>query len=300
VASVPTRTVRLHGHDVCFQDTGGDGPVVVLLHGIACSSTTWAPVLPMLAGRVRAIVPDLLGHGQSAKPRGDYSLGSHASGLRDLLSLLGHDRVTVVGHSLGGGIAMQFAYQFPERCERLVLVSSGGLGREVSPWLRAATLPGSELVLPVIAHQRVQRAAASVARLLERIRLRPSESAQQIALSYASLADAETRAAFIATARTVIDPRGQRVSAMDRLYLSAAMPTMLVWGGRDRIIPVAHAAAAHTEMPGSRLEIFENARHFPHADEPARFARVLLEFVESTTPAVVDVRTLRDELLARS
>ena len=293
------RHASLHGHDVCWREAGNDGPVVVLVHGIAGSSATWAPLVDRLAEHYRVVIPDLLGHGASAKPRGDYSLGAHASGLRDLLTLLGHDRVTVVGHSLGGGVAMQFAYQHPERCARLVLVSSGGLGPDVSPVLRAAALPGADLVLRLAAHPRVAVAGAGVGRWLDKARLGPSQSVRQFAEGFASLADRETRRSFLATVRTVIDSRGQLVSATDRLYLAASMPTLIVWGGRDRIIPVAHARQAHAAMPGSRLEVLERAGHFPHVDEPERFAAVLLDFLATTEPAEVTVEALRDQLLAR-
>src|SRR3954469_1177065 len=149
--------LTLHGHRVTYR-TAGRGPALLLLHGIANSSQTWERVAPLLTERFTLIAPDLLGHGESATPRGDYSLGAHATGVRDLLTALRHERVTVIGHSLGGGIAMQFAYQFPERCERLVLVSSGGLGREVHALLRAAALPGGDLVLPLLTSQPLQRA----------------------------------------------------------------------------------------------------------------------------------------------
>ena len=153
--------IVLHGHRVFFR-SAGSGPAVVLVHGITSTSATWANVLPYLAERFTVIAPDLLGHGESAKPRGDYSLGAYASGIRDLLIALGHDRATFVGHSLGGGVAMQLAYQFPEHCERLVLVSSGGLGRDISALLRAASLPGSELVLPLLVDARLLGAGRTV------------------------------------------------------------------------------------------------------------------------------------------
>ncbi len=153
--------LSLHGHRVFFR-SAGSGPVVVLVHGITSTSATWANVLPYLAERFTVIAPDLMGHGDSAKPRGDYSLGAHASGIRDLLMALGHERATFVGHSLGGGVAMQLAYQFPEHCERLVLVSSGGLGRDITALLRAASLPGAELVLPLLVHGRVLAAGRAV------------------------------------------------------------------------------------------------------------------------------------------
>ena len=281
------KELNLHGHRITFQAAGG-GPVVLLIHGIAGSSATWGEVLPWLAERYSVVAPDLLGHGMSAKPRGDYSLGAYASGIRDLLGVLGHERVTVVGHSLGGGVAMQFAYQFPERCERLVLVSSGGLGREVHAMLRAAALPGAEWVLPLLCAAGVRDAVDGVASFLGRLGLRAAPDLEEMWRAFSSLADADGRQAFIHTLRTIIDPGGQRVSAADRLYLAAEVPTMIVWGERDRMIPVAHARAAQAAIPGSRLEIFPEAGHFPHRDAPRRFVEVLLEFMDSTRPAQVD------------
>ena len=279
--------ILLHGHRV-FYRSAGDGPVVVLVHGITSTSATWANVLPYLAERFTVIAPDLLGHGESAKPRGDYSLGAYASGIRDLLIALGHERATFVGHSLGGGVAMQLAYQFPEHCERLVLVSSGGLGREITPLLRAASLPGSELVLPFLADDRLLGIGRAVGRALGRIGLRVHTDLGEVLRGHASLSDGDTRAAFLHTLRTIVDPMGQRVSAGDRLYLAQAIPFLLVWGERDAIIPVAHARAAHDLVPGSRLEVFPQAGHFPHLDDPLRFVRVLIDFIESTEPALVD------------
>jgi pimeloyl-ACP methyl ester carboxylesterase len=281
------REIVLHGHRV-FYRSAGSGPVVVLVHGITSTSATWANVLPYLAERFTIIAPDLLGHGESAKPRGDYSLGAYASGIRDLLSALGHERATFVGHSLGGGVAMQLAYQFPEHCERLVLVSSGGLGREITALLRAASLPGSELVLPLLVNERVLGTGRTVGRLLGRIGLRVHTDVGEVLRGHASLSDGDARAAFIHTLRTIVDPRGQRVDASDRLYLAQAIPFLIVWGERDPIIPVAHAQAAHRLVPSSRLELFPNAGHFPHLDDPLRFVRLLIDFIETTEPPQVD------------
>lgn len=291
------RTARLHGDDLTYRVAGATGPVIVLLHGVAGSSSSWEPVMERLAGSARVVAPDLLGHGESAKPRGDYSLGAYASGLRDLVTLLGHDRVTLVGHSLGGGVAMQFAYQYPERLERLALVASGGLGPDVSRWLRAASLPGAELVLPVIAHRRLRDAGSTVSRFLGRFGLQPSPAVEEIARSYATLADRQSRAVFLATLRSVVDPAGQRVSAVEKLYLAADVPTLLVWGSRDPIIPLAHGQAAHARMPGSRLEVLAGAGHYPHRHDPAWFARVLLDFVASTKPAKLRPADLARRLL---
>jgi pimeloyl-ACP methyl ester carboxylesterase len=298
VATVERVEVLLHGHRVNFT-IAGQGPPVVLIHGVAGRAAQWDQVVQLLAAKHTVVAPDLLGHGESAKPRGDYSLGSHASGIRDLLVGLNIARASVVGHSLGGGIAMQFAYQFPERCERLVLVSSGGLGGEVHPLLRAATLPGSELVLPVLAHPRVLDVASVIPRALGRMGLRTRPDLTEMARGYQSLSNAEARSAFIHTLRSVIDPTGQRINASDRLYLASKMPSLIVWGQRDRIIPVAHAQPAHQGMPGSRLELFEGAGHFPQLDDPLRFARTLEAFFAETEPARLDTGMMRELVLAR-
>ncbi|HYP47285.1 MAG TPA: alpha/beta hydrolase, partial [Thermoleophilaceae bacterium] len=280
------KEIELHGHRVAYR-CAGSGPVIVLVHGITSTSATWQRVLPYLARRFTVIAPDLLGHGQSAKPRGDYSLGAYASGVRDLLVALGHERATFVGHSLGGGVAMQLAYQFPERCERLALVDSGGLGHEVSLLLRSATLPGSELVLPLLAHTRVLDIGRGVGQLLGRFGLRAGTDFSEMARGHASLADGDARMAFIHTLRTIVDPTGQRVNANDRLYLAEKVPFLIVWGERDGIIPAAHGIAAHEQVASSRLEIFEESGHFPHLDEPQRFVDVVTDFMDSTEPARV-------------
>jgi len=285
-SSMKLQHVRIHGHDVGFR-SAGSGPVIVLIHGMAGSSRTWRFVAPGLADNHTVVVPDLLGHGDSAKPRGDYSLGAYACGVRDLLVALGHERATIVGQSLGGGIAMQFAYMFPNRVERLVLVSSGGLGREVSLLLRILSAPGSELVLPLVTAPLVRDLVPKVAGLFGRVGMRPAPETEEMWRAYASLCEPRTRTAFLHTLRSVVDLAGQRVNANDRLYLAAAVPTLIVWGDQDPIIPVEHAFATHLAIPNSRLEIFEGAGHFPHCDQPERFLRVALEFMETTQPVSV-------------
>jgi pimeloyl-ACP methyl ester carboxylesterase len=289
---ISEHAIRLHGHTVGYRTAGSSGPLVLLIHGITGRGAAWDPVTERLARSHRVLVPDLLGHGTSAKPRGDYSLGAYAAGLRDLMVALGEERATVVGHSLGGGVAMQFAYQFPQRVERLALVSSGGLGREVNLMLRAAALPGAEQVLPLLTAPWLVGAATSVARALDRVGLRVGNDLAGMGEGLASLHDRQAREAFVATVRAVIDTRGQRVNAADRLYLAAEVPTLLVWGARDPMIPAAHGEAAHAAMPGSRLEIFPNAGHFPFQDDPERFAAVLTDFIAGTEPAqLTDERT---------
>jgi pimeloyl-ACP methyl ester carboxylesterase len=279
--------VQLHGQPVTYHRKG-EGPVIVLVHGITSSSRTWRSVMSELAEDHTVIAPDLLGHGRSAKPRGDYSLGAYASGIRDLLAVLGIPRATVVGHSLGGGVAMQFAYQFPERLERLVLVDSGGLGSDVSLFLRAATLPGANIVMPVLFGSVSRLAGRTVGSVLSKVGVKASANTRGMVEGLESLGDADARRAFIQTARSVIDPAGQRVDARDRLYLSEDVPTLIVWGECDPIIPLAHGREAHELMPHSRLEVFPGAGHFPFNDDPERFVGVLREFMGSTAPADLD------------
>ena len=278
----------INGHDLAYR-LEGQGPTILLIHGIAGSSRTWADPMKRLAARHRVLAPDLLGHGDSEKPTGDYSLGAHAAFLRDLLGSLDIGRTTVIGHSLGGGVAMQLSYQHPELCERMVLVSSGGLGREINAALRLLALPGAELVLPFIAPSFVrERGDALFAWMREKgIRSPRMDEGWQ---AYSSLADPASRRAFVRELRSVVDHRGQVVSATDRLHLAAAYPTLIVWGDRDPMIPVAHAEAAHAAIPGSRLEIFEGAGHFPHAEYPELFAEVVTEFIDSTKAANAKAR----------
>jgi len=293
--SIPLQEATLHGHRVGFR-IAGEGPLIVLLHGITSTSDVWLETMARLAERYTVVAPDLLGHGRSAKPRGDYSLGAYASGGRDLLGVLGFERGTVVGHSLGGGIALQFAYQFPEYCERLVLVSSGGLGKEVHPLLRAAALPGAELVLPLIVRDWTIGAGSAVAGFLDRFGLTAGPDLAEAARGYASLADRGAREAFLHTLRAVIDLDGQRVSATDRLYLAQGVPTLLVWGTEDPIIPIEHGRAARERIPESRLVEIPGAGHWPQLDDPDRFVAELTEFVETTEPYAFDLDRMREML----
>jgi pimeloyl-ACP methyl ester carboxylesterase len=288
------RYISLHGNEIGYR-LAGEGPALLLIHGMAGSSWTWRKVMPQLARRYTVLAPDLLGHGQSAKPPGDYSLGAHASGLRDLLLALDLPSVTVVGQSLGGGVAMQLAYQHPEFCERLVLVGSGGLGRDVNWILRALALPGAEYVIPVAFAELISVAGRRMLSWFDRQGF-PTPHLEEMWHAYSSLVDVETRQAFIRTLRAVVDPGGQAISGRNRFYLTAGMPTLLMWGDRDPIIPVQHAYDAHNEMPGSRLEIFPGVGHFPHVEDPQRFAEVLTDFIDSTEPARIDEATRRERL----
>jgi pimeloyl-ACP methyl ester carboxylesterase len=289
---------ELHGHRVIYRMVGS-GPPVVLIHGMVNSSRHWETVALGLADRHTVIAPDLIGHGDSAAVRGDYSLGAHASSIRDLLAALGVERATIVGHSLGGGIAMQFFYQFPQRTERLVLISSGGLGHDVSPLFRGAAMPGAAALLWAAAHPRV---LDSISQAGERMRRRGQGKGvylQAFARALRPLEQPGARRAFLQTLRSVIDARGQRVSARDRLYLLTGFPTLIVWGERDNTIPLAHGRAAHEAIPGSSFVTLPRAAHFPNIEDPEGLAGALGDFLESTEPGHIDDADWGDVIAAR-
>jgi pimeloyl-ACP methyl ester carboxylesterase len=280
------QTVSVHGRRVSFLKAG-EGPLLLLVHGMAGTARNWDPVIEPLALHNTVVAPDFPGHGESEPGGGDYSLGSLASGLRDLMISLGHERATLVGHSLGGGVALQFTYQFPEMVERLVLVSSGGLGPEVGAILRAAALPGADLFIRATSRPGAI-AGSFLAGAAGKIGLRPNADLAEVGRAYASLADIDRRKAFLSTLHAVVDTDGQRVAALDRLYLAEDLPVLIVWGERDPIIPVGHGRAAHAQLPGSHLEVFPGVGHVPMMESPGRFAAVLQRFLDDTEPAEFD------------
>ena len=229
------------------------------------------------------IAPDLIGHGDSATPRGDYSLGAHAAGIRDLLAAIGVDSATIVGHSLGGGVAMQFFYQFPQRTERLVLVSSGGLGHEVSPLLRGAALPGASALLALAAHRSVSARswppASGCARGLEQGGVPPGDRA-----CAAAARKPGAREAFLQTLRSVIDVRGQRVSALDRLYLLETRCPPWSSGASATTRSRSRTGADARGGPGQPLRDPPARRALPHLEDPEGLAAVLRDFLETTSP----------------
>ncbi len=273
--------LELHGDQVAYQDAGSGDEALLLIHGMAGSSETWRAVIPQLSKKYRVVAPDLLGHGLSAKPRSDYSLGAFAVLLRDLLDELGVSSATVIGQSLGGGVAMQFAYQHPDYCQRLVLISSGGLGQDVGWTLRLLSAPGAELILPVIAPPPVVNAGNKLRSWFSSSGIQSPRGAEMWS-AYSSLADSKTRQAFLKTLRSVVDSRGQSVSALNRLHLTSDLPTMVIWGDQDRIIPIEHGYAVRDARPGCRLEVLADVGHFPHVERPSEVVELIDDFIHTT------------------
>ena len=285
----------IHGYRRAFL-SAGKGPPLLLIHGIGDSSSTWLPVMESFARDHRVIAPDLLGHGLSDKPRADYSIAAYANGMRDLLSVLDIDRVTVVGHSLGGGVAAQFAYTFPERCERLVLVGTGGIARSVSLLLRLAAAPNADLFMPTFGSPVFKTGARFAAAALRLLGTDLGRDTEEILKVFDALPDAASRRAILRTLRSGVDWRGQVITMLDRAYLAEGMPTLLLWGAHDAIIPVEHAFLAAEALPGSKLEIFEDAGHFPHRSDPERFVEVVRAFLKDSAPSQFESDVWRDRL----
>lgn len=276
---VVRRFVTVGAHRLSYQEAGPAGaPVVLLVHGLASDSDTWELAIPLLAAHgLRVIALDLLGHGDSDKPAGTYLLDDFADSLHGFLAALGIEKATICGHSLGGAIAVHFGYHYPDAVERLVLVSAGGLGREVHFALRAAALPGARAALALAMHPALQAVYRRPA-LRRALRLTP-ENLRNLRRTGRALGDPAGRGAFVAAVRGVIEPGGQRGSFIEMRYLAEHVPTLLVWAERDSVIPVAHAHATREHLPGSQLVVFPGGGHEPHRRHAQKFADAVAGFV---------------------
>jgi pimeloyl-ACP methyl ester carboxylesterase len=274
------QSVLLHGHEVAFDERAGTGIPLLLVHGVGSSLETWGDVPDRLAASgFHVVAVDLIGHGASGLGNGDFSLGANASMMRDLLDHLGIDRVHLVGHSLGGGVSMQFLYQFPDRVETLTLVSSGGLGPDVAATLRAATLPGSHMVIRMASRQGFVNTASWLGRALGTFGKEVDALSPRAMGRLRALNDQARSAAFLATLRSVVGPSGQTVYAIDKLQTFDPERVLVIWGAEDPTLPVKHAWDTHEQLPGSRVVIVPGAHHHPHTDDPDTFVRALVAHV---------------------
>jgi pimeloyl-ACP methyl ester carboxylesterase len=267
---------------------------VLLVHGIGHSCRAWDRVIPALAQEYDVVALDLPGGGKSDKPPTDYSLGNQAGAIRHFLDELGLDRVTIVGHSLGGGVAMTFSYLYPERINRMALVSSAGLGRELGGIFRAANLPvAPRYVMRALFHPRARLARNVVSELAFRagadpLFARQGEFAEETADWLLDMEDPATQAAFLNMLRASSNVRGQAISALDRLHLAERYPVLIVWGAQDRVFPVSHARRAARVLPSARVEVFQGCGHVPQVEMPDEFAAVVLDWLRTTRAARLD------------
>lgn len=271
--------VRMLGGTLAYT-IAGSGPALLLVHGLGGNRGTWRHLIGPLSKTHTVIAVDLPGHGESDAPAGDYSLGAHATALRNLLVALGHERASITGHSLGGGVSLQFAYQFPERTERLLLISSGGLGPEVTALLRGATLPGAETV---IAGLSLLPPALTRSALHLLPGLISPRDAQPLAEGLRALRGGGQRRAFVRTARSVIDWRGQTVSATRELGLLTDLPTLIAWGGADKTIPPAHHRDIAAQLGHAHAVEITSAGHYPQETDPGQLLVAMDTFLATTT-----------------
>ncbi|MBJ8345042.1 alpha/beta fold hydrolase [Antrihabitans sp. YC2-6] len=279
----------IHGYRRAYR-IAGSGPAVLLIHGIGDSSAAWIDLIPHLAEKYTVIAPDLLGHGRSDKPRADYSVAAYANGMHDLLAVLGIDTATIVGHSLGGAVAMQFAYQYPQKVDRLVLVSTSGVTKDIHALLRVTSVPLVSQSLRLLGLPGAKLATGMVGSALARLRrtaLLPDAlgDTSDLLRMLGGTTDPTAFLAFLKTLRAVVDWRGQAITLLDRCYLNEHIPVQIIWGAKDSVFPVSHAYLAHTAMPGSRVEIFNRTGHYPFLDDPVKFLGVVEEFLAATEPA---------------
>ena len=288
-----TREVLVHGHRMRYFIAGSGAPVL-LLHGLADSKEAWLRVAPELARRYQVVAPDLLGCGDSDKPDVSYHPVALATYLRHFLDALHIPSAHVVGHSLGGGLALHLYMRYPERVESLALVASGGFGRQLPLSMRLCTLAGSSGIIGALLASRHSRhpaarighallsrlwPATSVADLAGRTGADTTRQAQAVeeADILDRLRDRGARSAFLAMLRSVGDIRGQRTSALGALRL-VQVPVLLINGRDDTVIPVAHGVAALRHLTDGRLEVLDNCGHCPHREAPSRVAALLRGF----------------------
>ncbi len=311
-ADWPAPSLELTRHFVMLGDTrisyvrGGSGPIVVLLHGLGACSYAWRYTLPVLTQHYTVYAFDLLGCGESDKPHVEYTVERLAATVTEGMETLDLRDVALIGHSLGGGVALQVYTNIPERITRVVLVDSGGMGRQVHWLLRMSTLPGAQGVLGALSHPRFRVAAASRAMEQRRLRrLQVSTEEQQILTVLDRLRDPGARYAFLSILRNVADLGGQRQSALDHLG-DIHVPVLLIWGARDRTIPIEHGLHAASIIPSAHLEVLDRCFHRPQIEAPAEFNDLVLRFLhaEEWPPVTASLpqrirRVMRQERIRR-
>lgn len=271
------RHVDVNGLRVRCLFAGSGGPPVVLIHGLGASAEIWSFNIGPLASRNRVFVPDLPGFGRTAMPPWmDFSPAAYSRFVAEFMTALGIGRAALVGHSLGGGIALRVILDDPGRVERIVLASSAGLGRDVSLPLRIASLPFFDRFffkppLPVFT------------RFLHRLVYDPAAISPAFArMYYEMFFQPGSMRAFTGILRAIATLRGARPGILEPIREglgSVAAPALIIWGRQDRILPVSQGIDAAGRIPGARLCIFDRCGHMPNIEYPEKFNRILLGFL---------------------
>ena len=253
-------------------------PPLVLLHGIGRSLEDWSASAP-LAERYRLYAPDLIGFGYTDKPDISYTLAQLATFVKDFLDAVGETRpVALLGNSLGGAVAQTFAAQYPERLTALVLVASAGFGKEVILALRLITVPGlGELLM-----KPSRRSAENTVRSLVHGPSLATEERITHTLNVARQPGAAR--AFLAAARNLGTWRGVRAAWREELSRRLAeleLPTLIIWGEYDEVLPAAHLESAAQRYPHAQTHLFRDAGHAPQLERADDFNALVLNFLDN-------------------
>lgn len=255
---------------------GDKGTVVVLIHGLGVSADIWIHNVEPLAKRHRVYVPDLIGFGRSDKPGPSFSPLDYSRFLDDFMNTLNIDRASLVGQSLGGGIALQYTLQFPQKVSKLVLVGSAGLGKEVIWTLRVMSLPLVGELFSYPSRKGVELAFKWA------VRNRALITKDFVELYYNLFSQPGFRKFFLRILRLIVNIRGAReetlVPIMNNLH-KITQPVLIIWGEKDRVLPLKHGYLAKEKLPNARLKIMEGCGHIPFFERSDEFNRHVLEFL---------------------
>lgn len=259
-----------------FWAIGDKGSYVLLLHGIAASIEFWNLNIQALAKAHRVVALDMVGFGHTDKPSAPYSLSYFARFVKDFMDIRGIGRAHVVGFSLGGGVALRLAIDYPEVVEKLVLVDSVGLGKEAALLLRSMAIPGIGSLLS----RPNKMGSAMLYRTCFQNKKFPLDPLIDLGYRLSALPGAQQ--AFLSTMKAVATIRGVRKEVYGPIVEhlpNIHARTLIVWGQQDRILPVAHAHLAAKRLPHSETCIFDPCGHLPHIEKSEKFNEVVGEFL---------------------
>ncbi|MBI2847463.1 MAG: alpha/beta fold hydrolase [Chloroflexi bacterium] len=253
---------------------GGKGKPVVLIHGLGTSSLSWRENLTSIGKEYRFYALDLPGHGDSEALNGQYTLSFVARFLLDFFDSQGLGKVALAGSSMGGLLALNFALSFPERVEKLVLVDSAGLGRELAFFLRFLSIP---MVGEIFDTRSKRQLRALLRRILYDHRFITEELVNEL---YVSRNSPAKKKAMLRTLRAGVNLWGQRreIILVHRLP-ELRVPTLIVWGANDCLIPVSHGMEARRLIRDSKLVVFDQCGHWPQMEKAEKFNKTVYNFL---------------------
>jgi pimeloyl-ACP methyl ester carboxylesterase len=258
--NIETKTTKIDGREVLYY-TAGQGEPLVVIHGGGGDARTWLANMEVLAEKYTVFAPDLPGYGGSAPLEGAYYIPELTRFVKKFAECLGLEKFYLMGHSLGGGVALNFAISYPGKVRKLVLVSSLCLGSEIALWLRVLSLPGLIKALGSV-FSAFMAGIKWIARQLNPARY-------IMALSPSAM-----------TVGGRISTFHQQTLSLEKRLPEVKMPTLVVWGSRDPVVPVMQAYRAALAIPNCMVKVFEKRGHNVHRDELKEFSCILTQFLD--------------------